>query len=95
LLSYVAAATTRIRLSPNVLSLPMRDPLVAARAAASLDLLSGGRFELGLGAGVFWDAIAAMGRRRLGPGDAVDEAIDLMRGLWGAEVRAPLHGGAF
>jgi alkanesulfonate monooxygenase SsuD/methylene tetrahydromethanopterin reductase-like flavin-dependent oxidoreductase (luciferase family) len=98
LLSYVAAATTRIHLSPNVLSLPMRDPLVAARAAASLDLLSGGRFELGLGAGVFWDAIAAMGRRRLGPGDAVealDEAIDLMRGLWGAEVRAPLHGGAF
>lgn len=93
LLSYVAAATTRIHLSPNVLSLPMRDPLVAARAAASLDLLSGGRFELGLGAGVFWDAIAAMGRRRLGPGDAVEalnEAIDLMRGLWRAEDRAPL-----
>jgi len=54
-------------------------------AAASLDLLSRGRFELGLGAGGFWDAIEAMGGRRLTPGQAVvalDEAIDIIRGIW-------------
>src|SRR5271168_1381009 len=61
LLSYVAASTERIKVSGNVINLPMRPPVLLARQAASLDLLSGGRFELGLGAGAFWDAIAAMG----------------------------------
>ena len=54
--------------APNVLNLPLRPPAVMARAVASLDLLSGGRAELGLGAGAFWDAIEAMGGRRLQPG---------------------------
>ncbi|MER6949603.1 LLM class flavin-dependent oxidoreductase [Nonomuraea sp. NPDC000554] len=88
LLSYVAARTERIRLSGNVLNLPLRPPAVLARAAASLDLLSGGRFELGLGAGGFWDAIEAMGGRRLTPAQAVDalsEAIDIIRGVWDAD----------
>ncbi|SDH11772.1 LLM class flavin-dependent oxidoreductase [Nonomuraea jiangxiensis] len=87
LLSYVAARTERIRLSGNVINLPLRPPAVLARAAASLDLLSGGRFELGLGAGGFWDAIEAMGGRRLSPGqgvDALSEAIDVIRGIWDA-----------
>ncbi|MEV4176987.1 LLM class flavin-dependent oxidoreductase [Nonomuraea sp. NPDC049709] len=87
LLSYVAARTERIHLSGNVVNLPLRPPAVLARAAASLDLLSGGRFELGLGAGGFWDAIEAMGGRRLTPGQAVDalsEAIDIIRGVWDA-----------
>ena len=53
--------TERVRVAGNVLNLPLRPPAVLARAAASLDLLSGGRFELGLGAGAFWDAIEAMG----------------------------------
>ena len=52
------------RVAPNVHNLPLRPPAVVARAAASLDLLSGGRVDLGLGAGAFGDAIAAMG----GPG---------------------------
>ena len=56
-----------MQLSGNVLNLPLRPPAVLARSAASLDLLSGGRFELGLGAGAFWDAIEAMGGRRLDP----------------------------
>ena len=85
LLSWVAAQTETLRVSENVLNLPLRQPAVLARAAASLDLLSGGRFELALGAGAFWDAIEAMGVRRLSPGQSVDalsEAIDLIRAIW-------------
>jgi FAD/FMN-containing dehydrogenase len=57
-------------------------------------LLSGGRFDLGLGAGGFWDAMEAMGSRRLTPGQAVDalsEAIDVIHGIWSAGERAPLR----
>jgi alkanesulfonate monooxygenase SsuD/methylene tetrahydromethanopterin reductase-like flavin-dependent oxidoreductase (luciferase family) len=85
LLSYAAARTERVRLSGNVLSLPLRPPAVLARAAASLDILSGGRIELGIGAGAFWDGIAAMGGRRLTPGQgvaALREAIEIIRDLW-------------
>ncbi|SFJ29031.1 Luciferase-like monooxygenase [Amycolatopsis sacchari] len=88
LLSFVAARTRRIRLSGNVLNLPLRPPAVLARAAASLDRLSGGRLELGLGAGGFWDAIEAMGGRRLTPGQsiqAVEEAIAIIRGVWAVD----------
>ena len=56
--------------APNVLNLPLRPPAVVARAAASLDILSGGRVELGLGAGAFWDGIEAMGGPRRTPGRA-------------------------
>jgi len=76
LLSWVAARTETLRVSPNVLNLPLRQPAVVARAAASLDLLSGGRVELG---------------RRLTPGqavDALDEAIDIIRGIWDVSERA-------
>jgi alkanesulfonate monooxygenase SsuD/methylene tetrahydromethanopterin reductase-like flavin-dependent oxidoreductase (luciferase family) len=85
LLSVIAARTQRIRVSPNVANVPLRPPAVLARAAASLDLLSGGRVELGLGAGAFWPAIAAMGGPNRTPGDAVDalrEAIGVIRALW-------------
>ncbi|MEV4807899.1 LLM class flavin-dependent oxidoreductase [Nonomuraea sp. NPDC049421] len=85
LLSVIAARTERIRLVPDVVNLPLRPPAVLARAAASLDLLSGGRVELGLGAGAFWDAIAAMGGRRLSPGESIEalaEAITVLRALW-------------
>ena len=98
LLSYVAAVTTTIQLAPNVLNLPLRPAPVIARSAASLDLLSGGRFNLGLGAGGFWDAIEAMGGRRLTPGQAVDalsEGIDLIRGIWNTDDRTPLRGGEY
>ncbi|MGY0004465.1 LLM class flavin-dependent oxidoreductase [Micromonospora sp. I033] len=90
LMSYLAAATSRIRLAGNVLNLPLRQPVVLARSVASLDLLSGGRVELGLGAGAFWEAIEAVGGRRLGAGqavDALDEAIRVIREVWDAERR--------
>src|SRR5256884_9917411 len=88
LISVLAAQTSRIRLFPDVANLPLRPPAVLAKAAASVDLLSGGRFELGLGAGGFWDAIAAMGGPRRSPGEAVDaleEAIAVMRLMWSGE----------
>jgi len=96
LMSWVAARTERIHLAGNVLNLPLRQPAVLARATASLDLLSGGRVEMGIGAGGFWDAIEAMGGRRLTPGeavDALDQAIDVMRGIWDAAERHPLRAG--
>jgi alkanesulfonate monooxygenase SsuD/methylene tetrahydromethanopterin reductase-like flavin-dependent oxidoreductase (luciferase family) len=88
LLAALATATERIGLFPDVASLPLRHPAMLAKAAASIDLLSGGRFELGLGAGAFWDAIAAMGGPRRTPGEAVEateEAIALLRLLWSDE----------
>ena len=88
LLSVVAARTSRVHVAPNVLNLPLRPPAVIARAAASLDILSGGRCELGLGAGAFWDGIEAMGGPRRTPGESVDaleEAIDVIRALWDGE----------
>jgi len=94
LMSFVAARTDTIRIAPNVLNVPLRPPAVVARAAASLDLLSGGRFELGLGAGGFWDAIEAMGGGRLTAGQSVTalgEAIDVIRELWRTDER----GGVF
>ncbi|GGO14380.1 LLM class flavin-dependent oxidoreductase [Microbispora bryophytorum] len=85
LLSTLAGRTERVRLFPDVVTLPLRPPAVLARAAASLDILSGGRVELGLGSGAFWDGIAAMGGPRRSPGEAVDaleEAIAVLRALW-------------
>lgn len=86
LLSMIAAKTSKIGIFPDVASLPMRPPAVLAKAAASLDVLSGGRFELGLGAGAFWDAIEAYGGIRHGSAgaalDALTEAIEVIRKIW-------------
>jgi alkanesulfonate monooxygenase SsuD/methylene tetrahydromethanopterin reductase-like flavin-dependent oxidoreductase (luciferase family) len=95
LLAALATATERIGLFPDVANLPLRHPAMLAKAAASIDLLSGGRFELGLGAGSFWDAVAAMGGPRRAPGEAVDaleEAIALIRLLW-SDQRSVRFGG--
>jgi alkanesulfonate monooxygenase SsuD/methylene tetrahydromethanopterin reductase-like flavin-dependent oxidoreductase (luciferase family) len=97
LMTWVAARTARVRIVPNVINLPLRPPAVLARQAASLDALSGGRFELGVGSGAFWDGIEAMGGRRLAPGQAVtalSEGIDIIRELWDTETRggARVHG---
>ncbi|MPY77334.1 MAG: LLM class flavin-dependent oxidoreductase [Actinophytocola sp.] len=88
LMATVLARTERVRVFPDVASLPLRDPAVMAKTAASLDVLSGGRFELGLGAGAFWDAIAAMGGPRRSARDAADalvEAIEVIRLMWSGE----------
>ena len=88
LLTAVAMQTRRVHVFPDVASLPLRPPAVLAKAAASLDLLSGGRCELGLGAGAFWDAIAAMGGPRRSPGEAfaaIGEAVRVIRLMWSGE----------
>jgi alkanesulfonate monooxygenase SsuD/methylene tetrahydromethanopterin reductase-like flavin-dependent oxidoreductase (luciferase family) len=88
LLGAVAAVTTRVGFFPDVANLPLRPPAMMAKAAASLDVLSGGRFELGLGAGNFWDAIEAYGGPRRQPRDALaalEEAISVIRLVWSGE----------
>ena len=88
LLSAIAARTSAVRVAPNVANLPLRPPAVLAQAVASLDILSDGRAELGLGAGSFWDAVVAAGGPRRTPGEAVEaleEAIAVIRGVWGLE----------
>jgi alkanesulfonate monooxygenase SsuD/methylene tetrahydromethanopterin reductase-like flavin-dependent oxidoreductase (luciferase family) len=95
LLSMIAASTSRIGLFPDVASLPLRPPAILAKAAASLDLLSGGRFELGLGAGAFWDAIKAYGGPRRSPGvalEALAEAIEVIRKVWSGERNLRFEG---
>jgi alkanesulfonate monooxygenase SsuD/methylene tetrahydromethanopterin reductase-like flavin-dependent oxidoreductase (luciferase family) len=68
---------------------------VLAKAAASLDVISGGRVEMGLGAGAFWEAIQAMGGPRRSPGEAVrsvEEAIQVMRLVWSEESSVSFDG---
>jgi alkanesulfonate monooxygenase SsuD/methylene tetrahydromethanopterin reductase-like flavin-dependent oxidoreductase (luciferase family) len=92
LLSFVAARTTQIHVSANVLNLRLRDPALLARAAASLDILSGGRAELGIGTGIVGDAAVTMGARRLTAGqgvDALEEAIDVIRAIWNVDDPSP------
>lgn len=90
LLSAIVARTTRITVLPNLLNLPLRPPAGLARTAATLDILSGGRFELGLGTGAqqMWDAILAEGGPRRDAGqsiEALEEATQLIRALWTAK----------
>jgi alkanesulfonate monooxygenase SsuD/methylene tetrahydromethanopterin reductase-like flavin-dependent oxidoreductase (luciferase family) len=95
LLGAIAAATTRIGFFPDVANLPLRQPAVMGKAAASLDVLSGGRFEFGLGAGGFWDAIEAYGGPRREPRDALaalEEAIQVIRLIWSGERNLRFEG---
>jgi alkanesulfonate monooxygenase SsuD/methylene tetrahydromethanopterin reductase-like flavin-dependent oxidoreductase (luciferase family) len=95
LIPWLAAQTERIRFFPDVANLPLRPPAVMAKAAASIDLLSDGRFELGLGAGAFWEGISAMGGEALtGPVsvDALEEAIQVIRLMWSGERTVKFEG---
>ena len=88
LISTLVPVTERVRFFPDVANLPLRPPAMLAKAAASLDVLSGGRMEMGLGAGAFWDAVATMGGPRRSPSEAVrsiEEAIKVMRLVWSDE----------
>lgn len=85
LIGHLLAQTTRITVFPDVANLPLRPPAMLAKAAATLDLLSCGRFELGLGGGATMDAVAAMGGPVLARRDALPalaEGIDVIRAMW-------------
>jgi alkanesulfonate monooxygenase SsuD/methylene tetrahydromethanopterin reductase-like flavin-dependent oxidoreductase (luciferase family) len=95
LMAALLTETERITVFPDVANLPLRPPAVMAKSAATLDLLSGGRFELGLGAGGFWDAIVAMGGPRRTPPESVDaleEAIAVIRLMWSGERSVSFEG---
>ena len=95
LLAMIAATTTKLRIFPDVASLPLRPPAVLAKSAATIDVLSGGRFELGLGAGAFWDAVAAYGGPRRSPGEALAalaEAIEVIRKVWSGQRNLRFEG---
>jgi alkanesulfonate monooxygenase SsuD/methylene tetrahydromethanopterin reductase-like flavin-dependent oxidoreductase (luciferase family) len=85
LMATVLAAARRIRVFPAVACLPLRPPALLAKAMASLDVLSGGRVELGLGAGTAWDGVQAFGGRPLPADDAraaLEEAVLVVRAMW-------------
>jgi alkanesulfonate monooxygenase SsuD/methylene tetrahydromethanopterin reductase-like flavin-dependent oxidoreductase (luciferase family) len=95
LIPILLAETKRISFFTDVANLPLRPPAVMAKAAASLDVLSAGRFELGLGAGGFPDVIARFGGPRRTPGESVEaleEAIDVIRLLWSEERSVSFEG---
>jgi alkanesulfonate monooxygenase SsuD/methylene tetrahydromethanopterin reductase-like flavin-dependent oxidoreductase (luciferase family) len=85
LISTLAASTEKIRYFTDVCDLPMRPPAMLAKASATLDILTKGRVELGLGAGAFWDAIHSYGGPRRTPGEAVaalEEALQVIHLIW-------------
>lgn len=95
LLSAIASTTERVRVFPDVANVPLRGAAMLGRAAASLDSISGGRVELGLGTGAFWEAIAAMGvpeRSKKERVDALEEAVDVLH-LWFSGQRAVSYEG--
>ena len=88
LLTWLASKTASVHFVTNVANLPLRPPVMLAKQAATIDVLSGGRFELGLGAGAFWDGIAGMGGPHRAPRTALEslsEAIDILRSFWAGE----------
>lgn len=85
LLTTLGALTDNIHLSLNVANLPLRPPAMLAKMVASLDILTDGRAELGLGAGGSWDGIHAFGGPQREPAQAYaafKEALQIIRGLW-------------
>jgi alkanesulfonate monooxygenase SsuD/methylene tetrahydromethanopterin reductase-like flavin-dependent oxidoreductase (luciferase family) len=98
LLSAILAQTTSVHVTAGVGNLPLRPPAVLAKAGATLDLLSGGRFELGLGAGAFLEAAHAMGAPALTPAQslaALGEAVTVVRAMWNGERRGLRFDGSY
>jgi probable F420-dependent oxidoreductase len=85
MMSFIAAATTKLRVQTGILVLPYRNPFVTARAASTLDVFSGGRLTLGLGAGYLKGEYFAMGVDINKRNDLMDEYIQAMKASWTGE----------
>jgi probable F420-dependent oxidoreductase len=81
-LTWVGAATTSLRLATGILILPQRNPPILAKELATLDMLSGGRVELGVGVGWLREEFDALGVPWEGRGARTDEYIEALRALW-------------
>lgn len=92
-LAYVAAVTEQLELGTGVVILPQRNPLVLAKQVASLDVLSGGRFLLGVGAGYLEPEMTAVGVAMSERGARTDEYLDAMTALW--TQQAPAYQGRY
>jgi probable F420-dependent oxidoreductase len=82
MLSFVAAATRKLRLQTGILVLPYRNPFITARSAATLDVFSGGRLTLGLGAGYLKSEYFALGADFERRNEVMDEYIRAMKTAW-------------
>src|ERR1700710_21137 len=81
-MGFAAAHTSTIRLIPNVVVLPYRNPFVVAKSGATLDLLSDGRFTLAVGVGYLKREFAALGVSYDERAAVFEEALEVIRGIW-------------
>jgi alkanesulfonate monooxygenase SsuD/methylene tetrahydromethanopterin reductase-like flavin-dependent oxidoreductase (luciferase family) len=84
-LGYMAAVTNRIRLGTAVVPIVTRHPLFLAKQAATVDALSHGRLELGLGAGWLWEEAMALGQQHDRANERLGESIEILRRAWSEE----------
>ena len=91
-LTWAAAHTTRIRLATGIVILPQRNPVVLAKQAATLDVLSGGRLTLGVGAGYLEAEFRALGANFADRGAVTDEHLDAMQALGELEISVTPRG---
>jgi probable F420-dependent oxidoreductase len=90
-LAFLASATSTIRLATGILIVPQRNPVVLAKELATLDQLSGGRLELGIGVGWLEEEFDAIGVPFAERGRRTDDSVAAMRALWSQE-KATYHG---
>src|SRR5579875_1053667 len=81
-MGFAAARTTTLRLIPNIVVLPYRNPFLVAKSGATLDLLSGGRFTLAVGVGYLKREFAALGVDYDKRAELFDEALEVIRAVW-------------
>ncbi|MFV0318033.1 MAG: LLM class F420-dependent oxidoreductase [Microthrixaceae bacterium] len=84
-LGFVAASTSTLRLLPNIVVLPYRNPFVVAKASATLDVLSGGRFILAVGIGYLEAEFTALGVDHAERAELFDEALGVLRDVWSTD----------
>jgi probable F420-dependent oxidoreductase len=90
-MSYVAAASSHIKLATGILILPQHNPVITAKQVATLDCLSGGRILLGIGVGWLAEEFAALGVDFASRGPRTDEYVHAMRALW-TQKKPTFHG---